>query len=123
MKNKWRLLSPSSSSLIESSDVEPRSHYYALWGLLTLLSFFLVQRYFGPFVFRVFGDLFGIVFGSFCVVRNEYPARQAARPNKWLFRKDTSDQIPIYRWGYIIGGVFFMIFGVVDLFFRLKSRM
>lgn len=122
MKSKWLFL-PSSSSLNESSDVEGPYYHPWLWGLLTLLSFLLVQRYFGPFVFRVFGDLFGIVFGSFCVVRNEYAARQAARPNKWLFRKDTSDQIPIYRWGYIIFGSVFAIGCMVDLFLRLRSRM
>jgi hypothetical protein len=66
--------------------------------------------------FRVFRDLFAAGSGLFLVVRNEDAARQAAQPNTWLGRKDTSDQIPIYRWGYAVGGVCFVIFGVVDLF-------
>jgi uncharacterized membrane protein HdeD (DUF308 family) len=106
---------------MKSERRERPSYHYWLWGLLNLLAAFLVQRYFGPAVFRVYLDLFFIVFGALCVVRNEDAARQAARPNKWLGRKDTSDQLPIYRWGYAVGGVFFVIFGVVDLFFRLRS--
>jgi hypothetical protein len=123
MNGKWRPLFLSRRLPDESADIESRSHYYALWGLLTLLTAFLIRRYLGPVVFRVFGDLFLIVFGLFCAVRNEDAARQAARPNKWLFRKDTSDQIPIYRWGYIISGSFFAIGATVDLFFCLRSRM
>ncbi len=72
---------------------------------------------------RVFKDPFVIGFGLVAAIRNEDAARQAAQPNKWLGRKDTSDSVPVYRWGYILGGVCFVIFGVVDLFFRLRSRM
>jgi hypothetical protein len=117
MKGKWQLFPPG-RLLSESADIEPRSHYYALWGLLTLLTGILVRRYLGPVVFRVFVDLFGIVFGSFCVVWNESAARQAAQPNKWLGRKDTSDQIPIYRWAYVIFGSVSAIGSAVDLFLR-----
>jgi hypothetical protein len=122
MKRKWQLFPPG-RSLKESAGIEGPYHHPWLWGLLTLLSFFLVQRYFGPVVFRVFRDLFGIVFGLFCVVLNEYAARQAARPNKWLGRKETSSEIPIYRWGYIIFGSVFAVGCTVDLFLWLRSRM
>ena len=88
-----------------------------------MLTAFLVQRYLGPAVFRVFLDLYFIVFGAFCVVLNEVGARQAAQPNKWLNRKNTSDQIPIYRWGYAVGGACFVIFGAIDLFFRLRTAL
>jgi uncharacterized membrane protein HdeD (DUF308 family) len=108
---------------MKSERRERSSYHYWLWGFLTLLTSILVQRYFGPAVFRVFLDLFFIVLGAFCVVRNEDAARQAARPNKWLGRKDTSDQIPIYRWGYAVCGVCFVIFGVVDLFFWLRTAV
>ena len=121
MKTKWQLFFPSGRSLNESAGIEGPYHHPWLWGFLTLITAFLIRRYLGPVIFRVSGDLFGIVFGSFCLVRNEYAARQAARPNRWLFRKDTSDQIPIYRWGYIIVGSVFAIGCMVDLFLRLRS--
>jgi len=116
MKSKWRLLFSSGRLLNASAGIEPPAHRYWLYGLLTLLIFILGQHYLGPVKFRAFKDLFLIVFGLFCAVRNEDAARQAARPNKWLGRKDTSSEIPIYRWGYAVGGVCFVIFGVVDIF-------
>lgn len=88
-----------------------------------MLIFGVGQHYLGPVKFRVFKDLFAIGFGLLCVIRNEDGARQAARPNKWLGRKDTSNEIPIYRWGYIIFGSVFSIGATVDLFLWLRSRM
>jgi hypothetical protein len=123
MKGKWLPLFPSSKLINESAGIEQTSHRFWLWGLLTLLIFILARHYLGTVKFRVFEDLFAVGFGLLCVIRNEDAARQAARPNRWLGRKDTSDQIPIYRWGYAIGGVCFVIFGVVDLCFRLRARV
>jgi hypothetical protein len=119
MKSKWPR---SGRSLNDSAGVEQPTHRFWLWGLLTLLIFFLGQHYLEPVKFRVFQDLFAVGFGLLCVIRNEDGARQAARPNRWG-RKDTSDQIPIYRWGYAIGGVCFVIFGVIDFFFAFRSAM
>jgi hypothetical protein len=122
MKSKWQLFPPG-RSLNESGDSKRPSYHYWLCGLLTFFIFILAQHYLGPVKFSVFKDLFAIGVGLFFAFGNEIAARQAARPNKWLGRKDTSDQIPIYRWAYAAGGVFFVIFGVVDLFFRVRSRM
>ena len=122
MKSKW-LFFPSGRSPNESAGIKQPSYRFWLWGLLTLLIFILGQHYLGPVKFRVFKDLFAVGFGLLCVIRNEDGARQAAQPNKWLGRKDTSDQIPIYRWGYAVGGVCFVIFGVVHLFFVFRSGM
>jgi hypothetical protein len=74
-------------------------------------------------MFRVFRDLFGIGFGLFCVVGNEYAARQTAQPNKWLFRKDTSDAINLYRWGFIVFGSVFAIGSILDLLAALRSGL
>lgn len=122
MKSKW-LFFPSGRSPNESAGIEQPSYRFWLWGLLTLLIFILGQHYLEPVKFKLFKDLFAVGFGLLCVIRNEDGARQAARPNKWLGRKDTSDQIPIYRWGYAIGGVCFVIFGVIDFFFVFRSAM
>ena len=123
MKKIWRFSSSSNRLPDESAEIEPQSLYSALWGLLILLTLILVRYYLRPPSFRVFRDLFVIAFGLFCVVRNEHAARQAARPNRWLFRKDTSDQIPFYRWGYIIVGSVLTIGAVVDLYLQLRARM
>ncbi len=109
----------SGRSRSESAADERPSRHLWLWGLLTLFIFILGQHYLRPTDFGVFKDLFAMGFGLLCAIRNEDAARQAAQPNKWLGRKDTSDKIPLYRWAYAVGGVFFVIFGVVDLFFRL----
>ena len=92
-------------------------------GLTTLLIFILAPHYLGPLRFRILKDLFFIGFGLLCVFRNEDAARSAARPNKWLFRKDTSDAIPLYRWGYIVCGSVSVIGALVDLLFALRSRL
>jgi len=92
-------------------------------GLITLLIFIVAPHYLGPLRFRIFRDLFAIGFGLLCVFRNEDAARSAARPNKWLSRKDTSDEIPLYKWGYIIFGSVFAIGALVDFLSAVKWRL
>jgi hypothetical protein len=91
--------------------------------LIAILIFVPGRQYLGPVRFRVFRDLFAIGFGLLCVFRNEDAARSAAQPQKWFFRKDTSDAIPLYRWGYLVFGSVFAIGAVVDLLAALRSGL
>jgi hypothetical protein len=100
-----------------------RPNVSVVMGLITLLTFIVAPHYLGRTRFRVFRDLVAIGFGLVCLIRNEDAARSAARPNKWLSRKDTSDAIPLYRWGYIVSGSVIAIGAVVDLLSAFKSRL
>lgn len=124
MKSSWWSQFSPRKSHNESAEVGRISPYISAGAILIAVLIFIPGRhYLGPVRFRVVRDLFAAAFGLLCVVRNEDAARSAARPNKWFFRKDTSDALPLYRWAYIIFGSVFLIGAVIDLVFALSSGM
>jgi hypothetical protein len=63
----------------------------------------------------VITDLVLIVFGLVCAIRNEAAAQKAIRQQKWLWGIDDSSSLSFGRWAFFIGGVLFVVFGLVDL--------